>query len=165
MNSAKALVQRFLLIGCQSPSSAPANNNAAPNPNNRVARTAPGWSLLLRAPANLPPAPGYQAYEGLLEADRWFGPLITNFQLTRTDIPVEFAPDFPLLQVQVLPRAALDEPAQNGFVVTDGLPSFAPEDWDDYYDNVIRPHVQEHRPRGQYAAAARKRKKGEGSEA
>ena len=41
--------------------------------------------------------------EGIIETDRWFGPLITNFQLTRTDIPVEFAPDFPLLQVQVLP--------------------------------------------------------------
>jgi hypothetical protein len=130
-----------------------------------MVRTAPGWSAHVRPPANVPPKAGMTMSEGIIETDRWFGPLITNFQLTRTDIPVEFAPDFPLLQVQVLPRAALDEPAQNGFVVTDGLPSFAPEDWDDYYDNVIRPHVQEHRPRGQYAAAARKRKKGEGSEA
>jgi hypothetical protein len=86
--------------------------------------------------------------------------LITNFQLVRTDIPVEFEADQPMLQVQVLPRIALDEPAQNGFVVTQGLPAFEPEDWDDYYDTVIRPHVAEHRPRGQYAAAARKRRKG-----
>ena len=40
---------------------------------------------------------------------------------------------------------------------------FRPEDWDDYYDTVVRPHVQEHRPRGQYAAAARKRRAAEES--
>ena len=34
-----------------------------------------------------------------------------------------------------------------------------PEDWDDFYDTVVRPNVQEDRPRGQYAAAARKRRK------
>ena len=52
------------------------------------ARTAPGWSLLLRAPANLPPAPGYVPYEGIVEADRWFGPVFTNIRLTRTDTAV-----------------------------------------------------------------------------
>ena len=129
-----------------------------------MVRTAPGWSTLVRPCANVPRKAGLEMYEGIIETDRWFGPLITNFRLTRTDIPVEFAADFPLLQVQALPRIALDEPAQNAFVVTEGLPTFQPEDWDDYYDNVIRPHVQEHRPRGQYAAAARKRRKGEDSE-
>ena len=54
MNRAKALVQRFLLIGCQSPSSAPAKSNAAPNPNNRVARTAPGCGPRNTAPASAP---------------------------------------------------------------------------------------------------------------
>jgi hypothetical protein len=33
-----------------------------------------------------------------------------------------------------------------------------PKDWDDYYDTVVRPNVQVNRPRGQYAAAARKRR-------
>jgi hypothetical protein len=47
-------------------------------------------------------------------------------------------------------------------VVTEGLSRFTPEDWDEYYDTVIRPHVQDDRPRGQYAAAARRRKKNEG---
>ena len=37
------------------------------------------------------------------------------------------------------------------------LKQLTPEDWDEYYDTVVRPHVQEARPRGQYAAAARKR--------
>lgn len=126
-----------------------------------MVRTAPGWSTLVRPCANVPRKAGIEMNEGIIETDQWFGPLITNFRLTRTDIPVEFAADFPFVQVQALPRIALDEPAQNGFVVTEGLPSFAAEDWDDYYDTVVRPHVQEHRPRGQYAAAARKRRKGE----
>jgi hypothetical protein len=43
-----------------------------------IARTAPGWSLLIRPPANLPRLPGLDAYEGLVETDRWFGPLFTN---------------------------------------------------------------------------------------
>jgi hypothetical protein len=43
-----------------------------------IARTAPGWSLLIRPPANLPRLPGLDAYEGLVDTDRWFGPLFTN---------------------------------------------------------------------------------------
>lgn len=127
-----------------------------------MVRTAPGWSTLVRPCANLPRKAGIEMYEGVIETDRWFGPLITNFRLTRTDMPVEFTADFPLLQVQALPRVALEEAGMNNFAVTAGLPSFAPEDWDDYYDTVVRPHVQEHRQRGQYAAEARKRAKSEG---
>jgi hypothetical protein len=43
-----------------------------------VARTAPGWSLLVRAPANVPRSGSYELFEGIIETDRWFGPLITN---------------------------------------------------------------------------------------
>ena len=43
------------------------------------------------------------------------------------------------------------------------LAQLTAEDWDDYYDTVVRPHVQEVRPRGQYAAAARKRRAAEQS--
>ena len=48
-----------------------------------VVRTAPGWSLLVRAPANLVRNPGYESYEGIVETDRWFGPLFTNIRLTQ----------------------------------------------------------------------------------
>lgn len=126
-----------------------------------IARTAPGWSALVRPPANLPRKAGIEMYEGVIETDRWFGPLITNFRLTRTDTPVEFRADFPLLQVQALPREALEESGQNNYEITPDLGSFTPEDWDDYYDTVVRPHVADARPRGQYAAAARKRRKTE----
>jgi Family of unknown function (DUF6065) len=129
-----------------------------------VARTAPGWSLLVRPCANLPRHGGYELYEGIIETDRWFGPLITNLRLTKTGVPIEFRADFPLLQVQPLPREVLDEAGQNDYEIVPTMEQLSPEDWDDFYDTVVRPNVMEKRPRGQYAAAARKRRKGEGGE-
>jgi hypothetical protein len=123
-----------------------------------VIRTAPGWSLLVRAPANLPRVGGWEAFEGIVETDRWFGPLITNLRLTKTDVPIDFKPDYPLLQVQPIPRHAYEDATLNNYEIVPDLAQFAPDDWDDYYDTVVRPHVQVTRPRGQYAAAARKRR-------
>jgi hypothetical protein len=43
------------------------------------------------------------------------------------------------------------------------LKQFSPEDWDDYYDTVVRPNAMTDRPRGLYAAATRKRHAAEAS--
>jgi Family of unknown function (DUF6065) len=126
-----------------------------------VARTAPGWSLLIRPLANLPHNQSYELYEGIVETDRWFGPLFTNMRLTKTDVPIEFRADFPLFQVQPIPRDLYADQTLNNFQLVGGLESLEPEDWDDYYETVVRPNVQTDRPRGQYAAAARKRRAGE----
>ena len=123
-----------------------------------VVRTAPGWSLLVRPPANMPRTGMYELFEGIIETDRWFGPLVTNIRLTKTNTPIEFNPDYPLLQVQPLPRHVYDDATLNDYELVPELRQLSPEDWDDYYDTVVRPHVQEVRPRGQYAAAARKRR-------
>ncbi len=123
-----------------------------------VARTAPGHSLLLRAPANLPRPGGYELYEGIIETDRWFGPLFGALRLTRTHAPVEFRAEYPLFLAQPLPRSSYAEATLNDFELVPKLEQFRSEDWDDYYDTVVRPNVQEHRPRGQYAAAGRKRR-------
>jgi hypothetical protein len=129
-----------------------------------IARTAPGWSLMVRAPANLHRGGGYEPFEGIIETDRWFGPLITNIRLTKTDVPINFSANFPLLQVQPLPRHSYDEATLNNYELVPDLTQLTPEDWDDYYDTVVRPHVQEVRPRGQYATAARKRRAGEATD-
>jgi Family of unknown function (DUF6065) len=126
-----------------------------------VARTAPGWSLLVRAPANLPRTGGWEPYEGIVETDRWFGPLITNLRLTKTNVPIDFKPDFPLLQVQPIPRHVYEDATLNNYEIVPELAQLTPEDWDDYYDTVVRPNSQIVRPRGQYAAAARKRRNAE----
>jgi hypothetical protein len=126
-----------------------------------IARTAPGWSLMVRPPVNVPRPGGYEPFEGIIETDRWFGPLITNIRLTKTDVPINFSAEFPLVQVLPLPRQSYDEATLNNYELVPDLKQFTPGDWDDYYDTVVRPHVQENRPRGQYAAAARKRRSAE----
>ena len=71
-----------------------------------IARTIPEWSLLVRSPVNLARSQGYENYEGIIETDRWFGPLFTNVRLTRTYVPVEFNEEYPFIQVQPVPRSA-----------------------------------------------------------
>jgi hypothetical protein len=126
-----------------------------------IARTAPGWSLLIRAPANLPRRGGWEVFEGIVETDHWFGPLITNLRLTKTNTPIDFKPDYPLLQAQPIPRDVYEDANLNNYEIVPELTQFTPEDWDDYYDTVVRPNSQVVRPRGQYAAAARKRRSAE----
>jgi hypothetical protein len=126
-----------------------------------IARTAADWSLLLRAPANLPASGGYVLYEGIVETDRWFGPLFTNLRLTRTDIPVRFKADMPLLQVQPLPRAFYADATLENVTVIDALESFAEQDWADYERTVVAPNRDSLRQPGRYAVEARRGRKRE----
>lgn len=96
-------------------------------------------------------------FEGIVETDHWFGPLITNLRLTKTNVPIDFKPDYPLLQVQPIPRHVYQDATLNNYEIVPELGQLTPADWDDYYDTVVRPNSQVVRPRGQYAAAARKR--------
>jgi hypothetical protein len=123
-----------------------------------IARTAPDWSLLVRAPANLARSQGYDHYEGIVETDRWFGPLFTNIRLTRTNAPVEFEAEFPFLQVQPVHRSVYG-PALDRFEVVPGLDRFGSREWDDFRTTVVVPNVDPHRQRGQYAVAARRQRK------
>ena len=122
-----------------------------------LARTAPGWSLHVRAPANFPLPGGYAPYEGIVETDRWFGPLFTNLRLTRTGVPIAFDPDLPLLQVQALPRTALDDAVQNAVSIAETPAELAAGDWEDYARSIIVPAADPDRRIGRYAADARRR--------
>ncbi len=126
-----------------------------------MARTAPGWSLLVRSPANIGRPGGYEPFEGMIETDHWFGPLITNLKLIKTDVPIDFRQEHPMLQVQPIPRIAYQESNLNNYELVPKLEQFTPEDWDDYYDTVVRPNAASVRQRGQYAAEARKRRAAE----
>ena len=127
-----------------------------------VARTAPGWSALVRPCANLPRTGAYDLFEGIIETDHWFGPLITNMRLTKTNVPIEFTQEMPIFQVQPLPREALDNAALNNFEVVPDLESLTAEEWDDFHATVVRPMVMVNRPRGEYATTARRRRHAEG---
>src|SRR5215204_922400 len=123
-----------------------------------VVRTAPGWSLLVRSPANMVRNPGYESYEGIVETDRWFGPLFTNIRLTRTHTPIEFDADFPFLQVQPV-HQSLYGAALDRFGVVPDLTQLGEADWEAYRRTVVEPNVDPNRQRGQYAVATRRRRK------
>lgn len=123
-----------------------------------MARSAADWSLLVRAPANLPLPGGYALYEGVVETDRWFGPLFTNLRLTRTDRPVVLRADFPLAQVQPLPRSAYSDSTLDWMEVVSGIAELHPNDWAEYYQTIVVPNLSASAP-GTYAVAARRRRR------
>ena len=123
------------------------------------ARTAPGWSLLLRPLANIPPPAGLSLFEGVVETDRWFGPLFTNLRLTRTDTPVRLRADWPLLQAQLVPQAVLADATQNNVQMTQDIAAFSARDWEDYRTTIVEPNSRPDRPLGATAVANRRRRK------
>lgn len=96
-------------------------------------------------------------YEGIIEADRWFGPLFTNLRFTRTHTPVRIRADFPLAQVQPLPRAVYADATLGAVANVADMAGLADSDWDDYRDTIAAPNDNPARPFGTYAVATRKR--------
>jgi len=116
-----------------------------------LARTAPGWALLSRGPANIPRNQGYEHFEGIIETETWFGPLFTNIRLTRTNSPVEFHRRYPLFQVQPLLRECYGEVS---FEVV-GLSEMSAADWR-AFEATIRPNTEQMRMMGHYAVEVRR---------
>ena len=121
-----------------------------------VAKTAPGWSLLVRGIANLSSTSSYQMFEGIIETDVWFGPLFNNVRIVKTDVPIEFRSDVPFLRVQPVRKEVYRDNFLENFSVKD-LAQLSPENWEAFHRTVVAPNVDPERKRGQYAIAARKR--------
>jgi len=124
-----------------------------------IAKTLPDWSLLVRRPVNLPGSQLYEHYEGIIETDKWFGPLFTNLRITKTDIPVTFKREMPLMQVQPLHRSTYAENNLRSFDFTEDLSGFTADDWADYYNTVVAPGSPQTRERGLYAKQTRRARK------
>jgi len=121
-----------------------------------LARTRPGWSLAVRPPVNLPRIPGLSAWEGIVETDVWFGPLFTNFRLTRTDMPVHIRAYAPFLQVQPVPQMAYSDEVLAAFGCIDAS-DLEPAYWD-RLGHVLLPHPDREARQGSYAVTVRKRR-------
>ena len=121
-----------------------------------LAKTRPGWSLSVRSPVNLPSVPGVVAWEGIIETDVWFGPLFTNFRLTRTDMPVHIRAHVPFIQVQPVPQLAYREETLASFACQDAA-DLSPDDWD-RLGKVLLPHPNPEVRQGEYAVMVRKRR-------
>lgn len=124
-----------------------------------MARTAPGWSLMIRPPVNVPQQSGFTAYEGIVETDRWFGPLFTNIRLTQTHRPVKLSAALPLLQVQPLPHMAYADAVLNNPATVQEMSQISDDVWAAYRDTIVIPSEDPDRPLGAYAISARKRRK------
>ena len=124
-----------------------------------MVETAEDWSLLIRPPANLPRNLAFESYEGIVETDRWFGPLFTNLRLVKTDVPIHFNTETPLLQVQPLHRSTYAEEVLNVFDLVGEPAEFPEHAWSRYEDTIVRPNVEK-APAGGYAASVRRRRRG-----
>ena len=122
--------------------------------------SAENWSILVRPPANLPRSLSYDQYEGIVESDRWFGPLFTNVRLVKTDVPIHFDTETPLAQVQPLHRATYAEEVSNRIGLVQDMSEFSPETWSRYEESIVKPNQEPVRPIGTYAAEVRKRRRG-----
>ena len=121
-------------------------------------RTDPDWSLLVRGPVNLPGSNNYQHYEGIIETDKWFGPLFINIRLSKTDIPISFDTGYPLMQVQPLYKPTYSEEVLEAVDTVDGIEEFSPCDWENYRHTITKPGLGIEREKGFYAKMIRRQK-------
>jgi hypothetical protein len=110
--------------------------------------------------ANLPRSLAYDVYEGIVESDRWFGPLFTNLRLIKTDVPIHFGTETPLLQVQPLHRSTYAEDVSNRFGLVRTMAEFPADAWAQYEANMVKPNLEPVRPVGAYATEVRRRRRG-----
>jgi hypothetical protein len=92
-------------------------------------KTQPGWSILVRPPVNLPRDPALEVFDGLVESDWWFGPLLNVFRICKTDTPVSFRRQRPLVQLQPVYRTSHDDTSLNNFEVIDHPSKVSDESW------------------------------------
>ena len=121
--------------------------------------SAQDWSVLVRPPANLPRNLAFDVYEGIVETDRWFGPLFTNIRLIKTDIPIHFSTEIPLIQVQPLHRSAYADEVSNDFGVVANPAAFSDAAWSRYEQTIVKPNLDPLRPVAAYATSVRRRRK------
>jgi hypothetical protein len=124
-----------------------------------MVESAEDWSILVRPPANLPRNLAYDLYEGVIETDRWFGPLFTNLRLIKTDVPIHFSTETPLVQVQPLHRSTYADEVTNGFGMVPALRAFPAEAWSRYEQSIVKPNVDPAQPAGAYASEVRRRRR------
>jgi hypothetical protein len=123
-----------------------------------IARTRPGWSSLIRQPANFPRTQGLDYLEGIIETDSWFGPLFINVRLNKTDVPIMIRPDQPLLQVTPIYREHYSNSLLDDVRVVMEPGSWTDREWEAFHRTVVIPQTTD-RPHGAHAAEVRRRRK------
>lgn len=120
--------------------------------------TAPGWSLLVRQPANYGARSSFNIYEGIVETDRfrpW--PLFINISLLSTDREIYISKDRPLFQMQPIPQIAYSSEAHQ-LEQYDSLSAHSNTlDWEGVSQTVRNTTNKDARHPGRYSVETRKR--------
>ena len=124
-----------------------------------LARTLPDWSILVRPLANYPREGLYEALEGLIETDWWFGPVIGLLRIIKTDRPVEFRTTRPIVQLQPVYRQAYARESMSAVRSVCGIEEMDREEWDHFIEtlNLRNQHAE---IRGSYKRQLRVRARG-----
>jgi len=124
-----------------------------------IARTSPGWSMLLRRPANLHIHPTFDHFDGIVETDRWCGPLFVNVRLTRTHTPIRLNAMFPRVLAQPLPQILYGGEVTKAIRI-EGIADMTLADWAAWHQTFVEPDSRPERTIGEYAVVSRKRRQG-----
>ncbi|MBP0483037.1 hypothetical protein [Sagittula salina] len=126
--------------------------------------SAADWALSFRPLVNIAPRKDFSVFEAIVETDDFAPcPLFMNIQLRATDREILIPKEFPLFQVQPLPKAAYRATGP-GCSLTTGTEDDA-FDWQAAKSTLRIPGVSEVRKGpGQYAAGRRREAKRGGSE-
>jgi Family of unknown function (DUF6065) len=124
-----------------------------------IARTKPGWSLLVRPVPNFARSQRYDLFEGIVETDSWFGPLFINVRLKKTDVPIAFDAGMPLFQAQPVERKVYESRLLDDFAVVEEMSDWSQADWQAYRETVVAPNLMQDRQPGQHAVKLRRRRR------
>jgi Family of unknown function (DUF6065) len=103
-----------------------------------MARTAPGWGLLMRGLANCAPARGYQVLEGILDTE-WSRTLIpVVMRVTEQHRVVRFHRRIPIALLQPVPWVAYETEVLQNITVRRGLQEFTGKDWEEFVTSRSR---------------------------
>jgi hypothetical protein len=103
-----------------------------------TARTSPGWSLLIRQPANWPQPRHHQVLEGVLDTE-WYGAKLTIIlRLIEVNKVVRFYRTLPMAVAQPVPRIAVEASQRAGARIVRGIENFPDDAWDRYIGNRSR---------------------------
>jgi len=124
-----------------------------------IAKTAPNFSILVRPVVNMPPPIGYYTYEGIVESDRWFGPLFLNFRITRENKPILFDLETPVAQLQILHRDSYAGHTRDESRIYTDISDISLSEWNEYLKNIVTPNLDRNRKAGNYAISVRRRRR------
>ena len=119
-----------------------------------VARTAPGWSLLVRPVPNLRPIAGMRVLEGILESSWYRNFVPVTGRLTEAGRVVRFYRNYPLACLQPIPDIAYQPSTLDRFTVATGFDAMPDDVFAELIDNLER---REKQPAGSYRAESRRR--------